>query len=100
MLSEDQTQERVRVCSDFVAAVNRRGKDMLHKIITMDETMVSYYTPETKKSSKQWIKKGSNSLKKTWEGVTGPIAAEDYATAFRRWYERCERCVHIGVEKS
>jgi hypothetical protein len=24
----------------------------------MDETMVSYHTPETKKSSKQWIKKG------------------------------------------
>jgi hypothetical protein len=45
----------------------------------------------------------SNSLKKTWEGVTGPIAVEYYATAFRRWYERCKKCVHIGgdyVKKS
>jgi hypothetical protein len=44
----------VRVCSDFVAAVNRRSKAMLDNIITMDETMVSDHTPETKKSSKQW----------------------------------------------
>jgi Transposase (partial DDE domain) len=58
LLSEAQKQERVRVCSDFVTAVNRRSKAMLDNIITMDETMVSYHTPETKKSSKQWIKKG------------------------------------------
>jgi [histone H3]-lysine36 N-dimethyltransferase SETMAR len=45
----------------------------------------------------------NNSLKKTWEGVTGPIATDDYATAFLWWYERCEKCFRIGgdyVEKS
>ncbi len=31
---------------------------MLDNIITMDETMVSCHTPETKRLSKQWIKKG------------------------------------------
>ncbi len=31
---------------------------MLDNIVTMDETMVSYHTPETKKQSKQWIAKG------------------------------------------
>jgi hypothetical protein len=34
-------------------------------------------------------------LKKTWEGVTRNIAAEEFATAFRRWYKRCEKCVRI-----
>jgi DeoR/GlpR family transcriptional regulator of sugar metabolism len=29
LLSEAQNQERVRVFSDFVAAINRQGKDML-----------------------------------------------------------------------
>jgi hypothetical protein len=31
---------------------------MLGNIITLDETMVSYHTSETKKQSKQWIEKG------------------------------------------
>ena len=43
------------------------------------------------------------SLKKTWEGVIRTIADEEFAFAFRRWYERCQKCIHIGggyVEKS
>jgi hypothetical protein len=42
-------------------------------------------------------------LKTTWEGVTRNIAAEEFATAFRRWYEHCEKCVRISggyVEKT
>jgi hypothetical protein len=38
-----------------------------------------------------------------WEGAARTIAEEDYADPFRRWYERCEKCVRIGgryVEKS
>ena len=31
---------------------------MLDQIVTMDETMVSFNTPETKKQSKRWIRKG------------------------------------------
>ncbi len=42
-------------------------------------------------------------FKTMWEGAARNIAKEDYATAFRRWYERCEKCIQIGggyVEKS
>jgi hypothetical protein len=53
LLNEDQKQERVQTCKEFVAAVQRRSMVMLDCIITMDETMVSYHTPETKKQSKQ-----------------------------------------------
>jgi histone-lysine N-methyltransferase SETMAR len=222
LLSEEQKQERIRVCSDLIAAVHRRSKVMLDAIVTMDETMVSYHTPETKKQSKQWIPgplkaqvhasrtkqivvaffdsrgiiythivprgatinatytikvlatflehfkkrpamaaqqwwfhwdnapvhtaasvkewmaaKGiqvlehppylpdlaptdfflfrrvkealvgttldQDSLKTAWEGVIRTITANDFATAFRRWFERAEKCVRIGgnfVEKS
>jgi uncharacterized protein YnzC (UPF0291/DUF896 family) len=49
LLSNEQKQERVRLCEEFVAAVQRRSKAMLDNIITIDETMVSYHTPESKK---------------------------------------------------
>ncbi len=42
-------------------------------------------------------------LKTTWEWVVRSITAEEFATAFRQWYKRCEKCVRIGggyVEKT
>jgi histone-lysine N-methyltransferase SETMAR len=59
LLSEDQKKERVRICAEFIAAVHHRSMAMMDNIVTMDETMVSYHTPQTKRQSKQWIKKGS-----------------------------------------
>jgi hypothetical protein len=70
LLSEEQKQERIRVCSDFIAAVHRRPKAMLDAIVTMDETMVSYHTSETKKQSKQWIPRGQS----------GPLKARVHAS--------------------
>jgi hypothetical protein len=37
-----------------------------------------------------------NTIKKTWEGVTRAIAPEEFDTAFRRCYERCQKCIEIG----
>lgn len=45
----------------------------------------------------------TETLKTTWEGVISTIGEEEFAAAFRRWYERCEKCVRINggyVEKS
>ena len=45
----------------------------------------------------------ADGIKQAWEGVTRTIAKEDFTAAFRRWYERCNKCVEIGgdyVEKS
>ena len=42
---------------------------MLGSIVTMDESMVCYHTPKTKKQSKQWLKKG----------LPGPIKAKVHA---------------------
>ena len=55
LLSEEQKQERVRF-NEFVAAVKWRSEAMLDNIVTMDEMMVSYHTPEAKKQCKQWVR--------------------------------------------
>lgn len=47
---------------------------MLDNIVTMDETMVSFHTPETKRQSKQWTKKGS----------PGPLKAKVHATRTKK----------------
>ena len=58
LLSKEQMEERVRCSREFVAAVNSNGQSWLKTVVTMDETMVSQHTPETKKQSKRWVKKG------------------------------------------
>jgi histone-lysine N-methyltransferase SETMAR len=227
LLNDDQKQQRVEVCSEFIKAVQRHSLTMLDSIVTMVETMVCYHTPQSKKQSQQWIQKGKpgpikakvqasqtkqmllalfdskgliymhivprgftinatyivkvldifmrhfrknkpvlseqcwffhwdnapvhtaaivqdwlaahdvqvlrhlpyspdlapadfflfrcvkdelagvtldhSSLKKEWERVTRGISADQFATAFRRWYERCQKCIDIGggyVKKS
>jgi hypothetical protein len=66
LLSEEQKQERVHACNEFISAVRRRSMAMLDNIVTM----ISHHTPETKKQSKQWIKKGQ----------PGPLKARVHAS--------------------
>jgi hypothetical protein len=88
--------ERVRTSQEFIQLVQTKGRSVLDRIITMDESAVSMHTPETKQQSKQW-------LKKEWEGVLRGVSKDDFAKAFVRWYERCEKCIRVNgsyVEKS
>jgi histone-lysine N-methyltransferase SETMAR len=42
-------------------------------------------------------------FKTKWEGVVRTLTKDDFARAFERWLERCEKCIRIGggyVEKS
>jgi hypothetical protein len=46
-------------CSgDFLALLQRHSLAILNNIVTMDESAISFYTPQTKWASKQWVKKG------------------------------------------
>jgi hypothetical protein len=58
LLSQDQKDQGVENCSEFIAGIHCHSLAMLDNIVTMDETMVSYHTLEAKKQSKQWIAKG------------------------------------------
>jgi hypothetical protein len=39
LLSDEQKQERVRTCQEFVTAIQRRSLSMLDDIVLIDETM-------------------------------------------------------------
>jgi hypothetical protein len=70
LLSQVQKEERVRISQDFFDAVECSEVSMLDNMVTMDETMVSYYTPETKRMSKEW----------TLKGKPGPLKAKVQAS--------------------
>jgi histone-lysine N-methyltransferase SETMAR len=70
LLSSDQKEERVRRSEDFLQLLWRRSLAVLDNIVTMDESAVSFQTPETKRQSRQWVKKGQ----------PGPIKARVHAS--------------------
>ena len=48
LLTDEMKMERVRTSKAFLAMVHRQSKAMLSNIVTMDESAVSFHTPETK----------------------------------------------------
>ena len=43
----------------------RNLKEFLHPFVTVDETWIHWYTPETKEQSEQWTSPGERAPKKT-----------------------------------
>ena len=70
LLTDEQKAERVRCSQGIINLSKKAGMGNLKKVITMDESAVSFHTPETKRQSKQWIKKGE----------PGPVKAKVHAT--------------------
>ncbi len=58
LLTDEQRAERVRCGNLFMEAVEQ-NVGFLDKVVTMDETNISFFTPESKEQSKRWVKKGS-----------------------------------------
>ena len=59
LLSPAQKEERVHLIEEFLKLIRQHSKWILGIIVTMDETAVSFHTPETKQQTKQWVKKAS-----------------------------------------
>jgi hypothetical protein len=70
LLSSEQKKERVDLSGDFLALLRRHSLALLNNIVTMDESAVSFHTPETKRASKQWVKKGQPGPRKAKVHVT------------------------------
>jgi len=70
LLTPEQKERRVVTSTTLVRLIQNKGLSFLGNIVTMDETLVSLHTPETKKQSMQWIKKGQ----------PGPLKARVHAT--------------------
>jgi len=57
----------------------RNPKEFLRRFVTVDETWIHHYTPETKEQSKQWTKSSESAPKKA---KTVPSAGKIIATVF------------------
>ena len=59
MLTPDQKQVRVTLSEALLAQINADSENLFDRFVTMDETWVHHFDPETKQQSMEWREKGS-----------------------------------------
>ena len=64
MLNTDQKILCVECCEQLLKRFEREGEKFMDRIVTVDETWISLYMPETKAQSTMWKTPGSPSPKK------------------------------------
>jgi histone-lysine N-methyltransferase SETMAR len=65
LLTADQKRTRMKISEQCLERFNKNKTDFVRRFITMDETLIHHYTPESKQQSKQWTKSGFSAPKKT-----------------------------------
>ena len=60
LLTLDQKQQRLEDSERCLELFKQGKKDLLRRYVTMDETWIHRYTPETKKSSAKWTAAGES----------------------------------------
>jgi histone-lysine N-methyltransferase SETMAR len=65
LLTADQKHSRIKISEQCLEHFNRNKTDFVLRFITMDETWIHHYTPESKQQSKQWTEAGCSVQKKT-----------------------------------
>lgn len=63
-LTIDQKQQRIDDSTTNLALFRRNPDEFLRRYITVDETWVHYYTPESTQQSKQWVLPGESAPKR------------------------------------
>lgn len=79
LLTSDQKRRRLNISQQCLDLYKRNPTEFLRRFITVDETWVHHYTPETKEQSKQWVGPGETAPKKA---KTVPSAGKVMATVF------------------
>src|SRR5436189_5524165 len=64
LLTLDQKRIRMKISRALLAQFRRNKSEFWRRLITVDETWIHHYTPETKIQSKQWTAKGEPAPKK------------------------------------
>lgn len=64
LLTLDQKRVRMNISNALLALFRRNKSEFWRRLITVDETWIHHYTPETKLQSKQWTAKGEPAPKK------------------------------------
>ncbi len=89
------------VVTNWMAA--RRFQVIEHPPYSLDLVRADFFLFPSVKRELAGKTLTQETLKKEWEGAFRTLSAADFATAFRCWYERCEKCINIAggcVEKS
>lgn len=79
LLNADHKQMRKQLSRESLARFNNDRTDFVRRFVTMDETWVHHYTPESKKQSKQWVEAGGSAPKKA---KSVPSAGKVMASVF------------------
>lgn len=79
LLNYDQKAVRQDISQECLDLFKRNKKDFLRRFVTVDETWIHYFTPETKVQSKQWISPGEKAPRKV---KVIPSAGKVMATIF------------------
>ena len=93
LLTLDQKQQRVEDSERCFELFKRGEKDFLRRDVTMDETWIHHYTPETKRSSAEWAAAGESrpKLPKTqkWAGkVMASVFWDAHSILFNDYLEK------------
>jgi len=65
LLTADQKHTRMKIPEQCLERFNKNKTDFVHRFITMDETWIHHYTPESKQQSKQQTEASCSVPKKT-----------------------------------
>lgn len=79
LLTIDHKRERVNLCKHGLGLFQRNPEEFLRRFITVDETWIHHYQPESKEQSKQWVSVGESATKKA---KSVPSAGKVMATVF------------------
>lgn len=79
MLTADQKRIRARISEQCLERFNKNKTDFVRRFVTMDETWIHHYTPESKQQSKQWTEAGCSGPKKA---KSVPSAGKVMASVF------------------
>lgn len=79
LLSNSQKQDRVAACRELLRMSAQLGESFWSRLITVDETWLPFYLPESKEQSKQWCRVGEHPPLKA---KTVPSAGKVMITAF------------------
>jgi len=79
LLTPDNKRNRETTSEQCLTLFKRNPKEFLRRFVTVDETWIHWYTPETKEQSKQWTSPGEPAPKKA---KTVPSAGKVMATVF------------------
>jgi histone-lysine N-methyltransferase SETMAR len=65
LLTADQKRTHVKISEQCMQHFNKNKTDFVCRFITLDETWIYHYTPESKQQSKQWTEASCSVPKKT-----------------------------------